>query len=82
MEKPDYAWTRAELHEQMVQLQVELHQRAINGEFTPEKLEEMRRHFDGKDKSSSSSTAEEGEEARNGWNKLHPGVDDDEDIED
>ena len=58
----------------MVQLQVDLHKRAINGEFTPEKLEEMRRHFDGK-----KAPTEEGED--NGWNKLHPGVDDDEDIE-
>lgn len=71
IEKPDYAWTRAELHEQMVQLQMDLHKRAINGEFTPEKLEEMRRHFDGVNP----------EKDEHGWGKIHPGVDDDEDIE-
>eukprot|EP00558_Chaetoceros_sp_UNC1202_P007139 CAMPEP_0197246260 /NCGR_PEP_ID=MMETSP1429-20130617/10767_1 /TAXON_ID=49237 /ORGANISM="Chaetoceros sp., Strain UNC1202" /LENGTH=163 /DNA_ID=CAMNT_0042706879 /DNA_START=12 /DNA_END=503 /DNA_ORIENTATION=+ len=73
IEKPDYAWTRQELHEQMIQLQNELHDRAINGEFTPEKLEEMRRQFHGKEQSEDAS--------RSGWDQLHPGVDDDEDIE-
>jgi len=72
LEKPDYAWTRQELHEQMVQLQKELHERAINGEFTPEKLEEMRRHFNGVDPKND----------EHGWGKIHPGVDDDEDVED
>lgn len=72
MEKPKNAWTRRELHEQYIKLQTELHERAIRGEFTPEKLEEMRRHFDGVDP----------KEDVHGWGKLHPGVDDDEDIED
>jgi len=72
MERPSNAWTRAELHEQYIQLQRELHERAIRGEFTPEKLDEMRRHFDGVNP----------KEDVHGWGKLHPGVDDDEDIED
>ena len=56
----------------MVALQAELHEKAIAGEFTPEKLEEMRRHFAGVDVNNDP----------HGWGKLHPGVDDDEDLED
>jgi len=70
--KPENPWTRKELHEQMVELQRELHERAIRGDFTPEKLDEMRRHFEGVDP----------KEDIHGWGKLHPGVDDDEDLED
>lgn len=72
IEKPEKAWTRQELHEQLVEVQRDLHERAIRGEFTPEKLEEMRRHFAGVDP----------EDDEHGWGKLHPGVDDDEDVED
>ncbi len=73
LEKPDYAWTRRELHEQMIQLQTELHERAIKGDFTPEKIEEMRaqrRQFMGKEKN------------EHGWDQLHPGLDEDDDLED
>jgi hypothetical protein len=71
VEKPAQAWTRQELHEQMVEVQRELHERAIRGDFTNEKLEEMRRHLHGVDP----------EDDEHGWGKIHPGVDDDEDIE-
>lgn len=71
IEKPKHAWTRDELHEQMVEVQRELHERAIRGEFTVEKLEEMRRHAYGVNP----------EDDEHGWGKLHPGVDDDEEIE-
>jgi hypothetical protein len=73
LSKPESAWTRAELHEQLVEVQRDLHERAIRGEFSPEKLEHMRRHFAG---------VNPDDEDVNGWGKLHPGVDDDEDIED
>lgn len=72
IEKPSYAWTRAELHEQFIEVQRDLHERAIAGEFTAEKLAEMRRKFPGRD----------AEKNENGWDNLHPGVDDDDDIED
>lgn len=71
IEKPAHAWTRDELHEQMVEVQRELHERAIRGEFTREKLEEMRRHAYGVVPA----------DDEHGWGKLHPGVDDDEEIE-
>ena len=45
IEKPKSAWTKEELHEQVMLLRTQLHERAIAGEFTPEKLEEMRRNL-------------------------------------
>jgi hypothetical protein len=41
VKKPENAWTREELHEQMLQVQHDVHRRAIAGEFTPEKLREL-----------------------------------------
>jgi len=72
LEKPKSAWTRAELQEQLVQLRTDLHERAIRGEFTPEKLEEMRRNLEKKPE----------KEEYVHFAQLHPGVDDDEDLED
>jgi len=42
VQKPERPWTREELHEQRVQVYKILHERAIAGEFAPEKLEEMK----------------------------------------
>lgn len=70
IKKPEHAWTRDELHEQMVEVQRELHERAIRGEFTREKLEEMRRHAYGVNP----------DDDEHGWGQLHPGVDEDEAI--
>eukprot|EP00569_Conticribra_weissflogii_P006400 CAMPEP_0171327678 /NCGR_PEP_ID=MMETSP0878-20121228/175_1 /TAXON_ID=67004 /ORGANISM="Thalassiosira weissflogii, Strain CCMP1336" /LENGTH=163 /DNA_ID=CAMNT_0011827469 /DNA_START=331 /DNA_END=822 /DNA_ORIENTATION=- len=75
LEKPANAWTKEELHEQIVMLQKQLHERAIRGEFTPEKLDEMRRNF-------GEGTKPAVEEKYAHFAKLHPGVDDDEDLED
>lgn len=72
MERPKNAWTKEELHQQVMLLQRQLHERAIAGEFTPEKLEEMRRNL--------AEKPEEEEYAH--FSQLHPGVDDDEDLED
>eukprot|EP00553_Chaetoceros_curvisetus_P007866 CAMPEP_0204615868 /NCGR_PEP_ID=MMETSP0717-20131115/3249_1 /ASSEMBLY_ACC=CAM_ASM_000666 /TAXON_ID=230516 /ORGANISM="Chaetoceros curvisetus" /LENGTH=180 /DNA_ID=CAMNT_0051628909 /DNA_START=70 /DNA_END=612 /DNA_ORIENTATION=+ len=76
IEKPDYAYTRKDLHDQMIQVQNELHERAVNGDFSPEKLEAMRRQFHNKE----GSLSEQGKMM--GWDQLHPGVDDDEELED
>ncbi|KAL7535471.1 hypothetical protein ACHAXR_010765 [Thalassiosira sp. AJA248-18] len=72
IEKPKSAWTREELHQQVMELRTQLHERAIAGEFTPEKLEDMRRHLQKK--------PEKEEHAH--FAQLHPGVDDDEELED
>ena len=73
LNKPKNAWTKEELHEQIVQLQKQLHERVIRGEFTPEKLDEMRRNLD-------RGVPVKEEYAH--FAKLHPGVDDDEELED
>ena len=36
------AWTRQELHEQIVSVEKDIRERAIRGDFTPEKLEELK----------------------------------------
>lgn len=72
IEKPKSAWTKEELHEQLVLLRRQLHERAIAGEFTPEKLDQMRRTM--------AKKPEKEEHAH--FAQLHPGVDDDEDLED
>ena len=73
LEKRESEFTREEMHEQILILQKQLHERAIAGDFTPEKLEKMRRNIGpGKPK----------EEEYAHFSQLHPGVDDDEDLED
>jgi len=73
IEKPKDAWTRDQIHELIVELKRDLHERAIRGEFTPDKIEEMRRHFAQDDPRKDAYG--------NGWDKIHPGVEDDESIE-
>lgn len=72
LEKPKNAWSREELQQQVMALQKQLHERAIRGEFTPEKLDKMRRTMHKK--------PELEEHAH--FAQLHPGVDDDEEVED
>lgn len=72
IEKPKSAWTKEELHKQVMLLRTQLHERAIAGEFTPEKLDEMRRTME--------KQPEKKEYAH--FAQLHPGVDEDEDLED
>jgi len=71
VEKPKSAWTKEELHQQVMTIQRQLHERAIAGEFTPEKLEGMRRNLQKKPP-----------EEYAHFSQLHPGVDDDEELED
>ena len=72
VERPKNAWTKEELQREITMLQTKLHERAIAGEFTPEKLEAMRRTINRK--------PEKEEHAH--FAKMHPGVDDDEELED
>lgn len=72
-ERPKNAWTKEELQQEIMMLQTKLHERAIAGDFTPEKLDVMRRTMNKKlpDKEEYAHFAQ-----------MHPGVDDDEDLED
>jgi len=58
------------LHEQLIVMQKDLHERAIRGEFTKENRDKMI-FSEGKYK-----------DDPYGWSKIHPGVDDEEDDDD
>lgn len=74
IKSPDSAWTRQELHEQLVEVERDMRERAIRGEFTPEKLEELKRRMQPR----SDLTEEDLYYAEKyGWGKVHPGVDPD-----
>lgn len=79
IKSPDSAWTRQELHEQLVEVERDMRERAIKGDFTPEKLEEMKRSMQPR----SDLTDEDIYYAEKyGWGRVHPGVDPDEYDED
>lgn len=53
--------SREEFHQSLMKAQKELHERAIRGDFEPEKLKKM----------------DIKAEVENGWDRIHPGSDDD-----
>jgi len=70
------AWTRQELHEQIVSVEKDIRERAIRGDFTPEKLEELKRSMQPR----SDLTDEDLHYAKKyGWGRIHPGIDPDDD---
>jgi len=73
---PESAWTRNELHEQLVAVEREMRERAIRGDFHPDKLEELKRSMQPR----SDLTDEDIMYAEKyGWGRIHPGVDADDD---
>jgi hypothetical protein len=79
IKKPTSELSREEVHEQILQLQKEIRARAIRGEFSDEKVAKMRRYMEGLDPESKEFNPDKDQHA---WSKLHPGVDDDEQVED
>lgn len=79
VKSPESAWTREELHEQLVQVERDIRERAIRGDFTPDKLDEMKRNMQPRN-----DLSEEDLHYANkyGWGRIHPGVDPDEYDED
>ena len=76
---PTSAWTRQELHEQLVEVERDMRERAINGEFTPDKLQDMKRQMQPR----SDLTEEDHHYAQKyGWGRIHPGIDPDDDDDD
>ncbi len=72
---PESAWTREELHEQLVEVERDIRERAIRGDFTPEKLELIKRSMQPR----SDLSEEDLHYAKKyGWGRIHPGVDPDE----
>jgi hypothetical protein len=78
IKRPTSELSREEVHEQILQLQKEIRARAIAGEFSDEKIHKMRRYMDGLDPDKKFDPAND----EHAWSKLHPGVADDEDVED
>ena len=76
---PKSAWTREELHNQIVEVEKDMRERAIRGDFSPEKLEELRRSLQPR----SDLSKEDTDMAKKyGWGTIHPGIDPDEDDDD
>lgn len=77
IKRPTSELTREEVHEQILALQQGIRARAIAGEFSDEKINKMRRYRDGleTDKEFNPDSDE------HAWSKLHPGVGDDEEVE-
>lgn len=73
VEYPEHSNTRQSLHDQLVEMQQDLRQRAINGEFTDEKLKKM---------TFLENQNEHEESDPHGFGKIHPGVDDDDEDDD
>jgi hypothetical protein len=76
---PESAWTRDELHEQLVSVERDMRERAIRGDFSPEKLEELKRSMQPR---SDLSDEDIMYAEKYGWGRIHPGIDPDEDDED
>jgi hypothetical protein len=72
VKSPESAWTREELHEQIVSVERDMRERAIRGEFTPDKLEELKRSMQPR---SDLSEEDMHYATKYGWGKIHPGVD-------
>lgn len=65
--KPEAPWTRQELHEQMLAVEKELRERAIQGDFDKDKLDALQRNFrklDGNGEQNYPSA----------WDRIHPGL--------
>ncbi|KAL3917322.1 MAG: hypothetical protein SGILL_004769, partial [Bacillariaceae sp.] len=76
---PKSAWTREELHNQIVEVEKDMRERAIRGEFTPDKLEELRRSLQPR----SDLSAEDVDMAKKyNWGTIHPGIDPEDDDDD
>jgi len=76
---PSSAWTRKDLHDQIITAEKELRERAIAGDFSPEKLQEMKQNLAPR---SDLTEEDHAMAAKYGWGRLHPGLDPDDDDED
>lgn len=79
VKSPESAWTREELHEQLVSVERDMRERAIRGEFTPDKLEELKRSMQPR---TDLSEEDRYYAKKYGWGKIHPGVDPEDDDDD
>jgi len=75
---PKSAWTREDLHHQIIEVERDMRERAIRGEFTPEKLAELKASLQPRSDLSQEDVAMA---IKYGWGAIHPGIDPD-DIDD
>eukprot|EP00977_Amphora_coffeiformis_P019401 scaffold7213_cov166-Amphora_coffeaeformis.AAC.17 len=76
--KPENPWTREELHEQMIAVQREIRERAIRGEFSAEKLEELQKNLEGQYTTHRATMPQSA--IRKEWERIHPGLEEGEDV--
>lgn len=76
---PKSAWTRQELHDQIVDVERDMRERAIQGDFTPDKLEALKQTLQPRSDLSGEDIAMA---KKYGWGAIHPGVDPDDYDED
>mmetsp|Transcript_4082 Transcript_4082/g.6138 ORF Transcript_4082/g.6138 Transcript_4082/m.6138 type:complete len:137 (-) Transcript_4082:71-481(-) len=86
--------SKEDMHETIVEHQRQLHERAIRGDFTPDKLQKLRATYYQAKQAQEQEEQEEDAAARRtlsnqqpsndpyGWSKIHPGMDDDDDDDD
>ena len=79
VQTPENAWTREELHEQMLEAQKDLRERVIAGEFTEEKLRKLQRSLQGLDYLESKQKPKQQIPAA--WDRLDTDDDDEDDEE-
>jgi hypothetical protein len=75
-------YTRQQMHTQMLALDEELHDRAQRGEFTPEKLRQLRHKLEHPVAREDVSDADVAMAEKYGWNKIHPGLSEEDDEDD
>lgn len=87
VQKPEFAWTRKELHEHAVAAEKELHERAIRGDFSPRNLRELQERLDSLDnypfkgkQAMESQQDPSVTEVPTKWTRLHPGIENDSEL--
>lgn len=75
VKQPEHAWTRDELHAQLLAVQSELSKRAQRGEFDDHKLTSLEQSLvGGTDNTAAGTTSTEKKSHPKHWDRLHPGL--------
>jgi hypothetical protein len=81
VQKPENSWTRDELHEQFLMVQMHLRERAIKGDFAPEKLDKLQSHLEAQDQQKGEESAPSGKSRQlKVWDTFAPGMSKDEEY--
>ena len=81
VQKPENPWTRDELHEQFLMVQTHVRERAIKGDFAPEKLDQLQSHLEaqGQQRSEVPALSEKSKQLKM-WDTFAPGMSKDEEY--